>query len=149
VVALKGMFMQAYDLPKFASRSKLDGFLWIGSFLAVILMDIDTGLEISIGLSLLILLYRSIAVSVDELGAIEDTGLFGKRKDFERAERKENAILLNIGGPITFANFDAVLEKLRRTLKHIPRTAPLVVSNNNFYFVLAKKCLCVREHSKT
>jgi solute carrier family 26 protein len=44
VVALKGMFMQVYDLPKFASRSKLDGFLWVASFLAVIIMDIDFGL---------------------------------------------------------------------------------------------------------
>jgi hypothetical protein len=41
--------------------------LWIASFLAVIIMDIDTGLVIGIGLSLLLLLYRSIAVGVDEV----------------------------------------------------------------------------------
>jgi hypothetical protein len=63
-----------------------------------------------------------------KIGSIEDTAVFGKLKDFERAERKENAIMLNIGGPITFANFDDILEKLRRKLKHIPRTAPIVVS---------------------
>jgi hypothetical protein len=62
-----------------------------------------------------------------QIGTIEDTAVFGKLKDFERAERKENAIMLNIGGPITFANFDDILEKLRRKLKHIPRTAPIVV----------------------
>ena len=122
------MFMQVHDLPKFASRSKLDGILWIGSFLAVIIMDIDTGLVISICLSLIILLYRSIAVKIEELGEIGDTGVFGKIKDFEFADRKENAILLNIGGPITFANFDDVLESLRRKLKRIPRTASIVVS---------------------
>ena len=83
VVALKGMFMQVYDLPKFASRSKLDGLLWIACFLATIIMDIDTGLVIGIALSLLLLLYRSIAVGVDELGAIEDTGLFGPLKEFQ------------------------------------------------------------------
>jgi hypothetical protein len=65
---------------------------------------------------------------VDEMGEIGDTGVFGKLKDFEYAGRKENAILLNIGGPITFANFDDVLEGLRRKLKHIPRTATVVVS---------------------
>ena len=122
------MFMQVHDLPKFASRSKLDGILWIGSFLAVIIMDIDTGLVISICLSLIILLYRSIAVKIEELGEIGDTGVFGKIKDFEFADRKENAILLNIGGPITFANFDDVLESVRRKLKRIPRTASIVVS---------------------
>ena len=129
MVALKGMFMQVYDLPKFASRSKLDGFLWIGSFIAVIIVDIDMGLVVSIGLSLIILLYRGIAVKVEELGEVSDTNVFGKLKDFERVQRKENAILLNIGGPITFANFDGVLESLRRKLKHIPRTAAIVVSS--------------------
>ena len=122
------MFMQAYDLPKFASRSKLDGFLWIASFLATIIMDIDTGLVIGIALSLLLLLYRSIAVGVEEFGAIEDTGIFGSLKEFQRAEKKENAILLSIGGPITFANFDDIIEKLRRKLKNVFKTATVMVS---------------------
>ena len=120
--------MQVYDLPKFASRSKLDGLLWIACFLATIIMDIDTGLVIGIALSLLLLLYRSIAVGVDELGAIEDTGLFGPLKEFQTAEKKENAVVLSIGGPITFANFDDILEKLRRKLKNVFKTAPAMVS---------------------
>ena len=122
VVALKGMFTQGHDLPKFASRSTLDGILWIGSFLAVIIMDIDTGLVISICLSLIILLYRSIAVKVEELGEISTTGLFRKLKDFELADRKENSILLNIGGAITFANVDNILESLTRKSKRIQTT---------------------------
>ena len=58
VVALKSMLFQYEDMPKFWKRSRLDGLLWIGSFLATVILDIDTGLVVGIALNLLLLIYR-------------------------------------------------------------------------------------------
>ena len=58
VVALKSMLFQYEDMPKFWKRSKLDGLLWIASFLATVILDIDSGLVLGIALNLLLLIYR-------------------------------------------------------------------------------------------
>ena len=41
LVALKGMFVQAEKVPGIFRRSVIDGLLWIISFLAVVLLDIE------------------------------------------------------------------------------------------------------------
>ena len=41
LVALKGMFVQAEKVPGIFRRSVIDGLLWVASFLAVVLLDIE------------------------------------------------------------------------------------------------------------
>ena len=41
VVALRGMMMQFVDFPGFWKKDMFDGLLWIGTFLGVILLDVD------------------------------------------------------------------------------------------------------------
>ena len=43
VVALKGVLIQIGDFPEYFRKSKLDGLLWFGTFLGVILTTVDTG----------------------------------------------------------------------------------------------------------
>ena len=70
VVALKSMLLQVYDLPKFYKRDKLDGALWIFTFIATVLMDIDLGLYAGTGANLILLVYRSYATTLEEVGPI-------------------------------------------------------------------------------
>lgn len=125
--------MQFHDLPVFYKKSKLDAALWVGTFIAVILVDIDYGLVVGIGLSVILLIYRSIGVTVEELGSLDTTEFFASRKQYRNANRKENTIILKINGPITFANFEDILEGLRRKLKRIPKTATLTVRIEKLY----------------
>ena len=58
------MFMQVYDLPKYWKRDILDGLLWLGTFIAVILLDIDSGLYVGIALNVCLLCYRGLRFKV-------------------------------------------------------------------------------------
>jgi len=127
--------MQFHDLPMFYKKSKLDAALWVGTFIAVIILDIDIGLIVGIGLSVILLIYRSVSVKVEELGSLDTTEFFANRKQFRNADRKYNTIILKISGPITFANFEDVLESLRKKLKRIPKTSSVTVRTVNFLYL--------------
>lgn len=43
VVALKGMYTQAGELPRFHRESKFESITWVVTFVAVVLVDVDIG----------------------------------------------------------------------------------------------------------
>lgn len=43
LVALKGMYTQAGQLPRYFREGKLEGLTWIVTFSAVVLVDVDIG----------------------------------------------------------------------------------------------------------
>lgn len=43
LVALKGMYTQAGELPRYFREGKLEGLTWIVTFSAVVLVDVDIG----------------------------------------------------------------------------------------------------------
>jgi solute carrier family 26 protein len=75
-VALKGMLMQAKDLPSFWRLSKLDGLVWIITFLTVVLVDIDDGLLVGLGLSLASILVQGMKPYTCLLGAMPNMDLY-------------------------------------------------------------------------
>lgn len=58
-VALIGLIKQGEDLIRLWKFSVLDGLQWLVSFLAVFLLDVDVGLYVGTGFSLLVLIYKS------------------------------------------------------------------------------------------
>lgn len=76
VVALKGMFLQALEFPKFWRIGRLHGLTWITSFLATVLLDIAYGLAIGIMISTIVLLWRSNRVDVSVLGSYANSDLY-------------------------------------------------------------------------
>ncbi|TRY70210.1 hypothetical protein TCAL_07516 [Tigriopus californicus] len=108
------MLMQFHDFPKFYKNSKLDGLLWLVTFIAVIVLDIDSGLIIGIAVALLVLLFRSISTNIQEVGPVPETGLVVEIKESEFAIRPREAVILRISGAINFANFESVIDRLRK-----------------------------------
>lgn len=120
LVALKNMLMQFHDFPKFYKNSKLDGFLWLVTFIAVVVLDIDSGLIIGIAVALLVLLFRSISTKIEEVGPVPETGLVVEIKESEFAIRPREAVILRISGAINFANFEGVIDRLRKKVLKLP-----------------------------
>eukprot|EP00095_Tigriopus_kingsejongensis_P012577 maker-scaffold298_size217389-snap-gene-1.14 protein:Tk12577 transcript:maker-scaffold298_size217389-snap-gene-1.14-mRNA-1 annotation:"solute carrier family 26 member 10-like isoform x3" len=116
LVALKNMLMQFHDFPKFYRNSKLDAVIWGVTFIAVIVLDIDTGLIIGIVVALLALVYRSFAASIEEVAPVANTGMIVEVAESEFAVRPCEAVILRVSGAISFANFEDVLDRLRRIL---------------------------------
>lgn len=106
VVALKGMFVQTRDFRLFFAKSKLDGLLWLGTFLGVVLTNVDVGLLIAVGLTILVMACRSYSMTVVV------------KKDHPPLLLAENTVVLNITGVLTFANMETVLKKCRRVIEN-------------------------------
>lgn len=76
VVALKGMFMQVKDLPVAWRQSPFDGMIWLTTFLAVVMLDIDYGLGLGVALSLICVLIMGQRPKVCRLGQVPNTEIF-------------------------------------------------------------------------
>lgn len=76
VVALKGMFLQIYDLPKAYNESSLNALVWIASFLCTVLLDIEYGLGIGLLFSIFTLVWRSNRPQVSVLGIYSESNVY-------------------------------------------------------------------------
>ncbi len=59
-----------YACPRFWRNSRLDGCLWVLTFLAVVLLDVDSGLIVGMALNVLLLIYKSIGVDIVTIGEV-------------------------------------------------------------------------------
>ena len=155
------MLMQFHDFPKYYKNSKLDGALWLLTFIAVIVLDIDSGLVIGIVLAILLLIYRSytthvnkseaglyltrgmwlilvytdltfILVQVKEIASVPQTELFVHIKESEVVVRPHKAVVFKVTGAVSFANYEDVIERLRKKVKKIPGEEKEVNKSQSF-----------------
>lgn len=103
VVALKGMLVQVMEFPRFQRKSKLDGFVWMATFLAVTIVSIDIGLLVGIVLSILCIFYHSIEAEICLLGNVSNTELYLDIDRFEKAIEIPSVKMFRYSGSINFA----------------------------------------------
>ena len=63
-VAMFGPIQKIKELPDYMKKSWLDGFLWFGSFLCVVLTGAQYGIVITIVLTILIMVYRNYHIAI-------------------------------------------------------------------------------------
>lgn len=76
VVALKGMLFQVKDFLQFWKQSKLDAAVWMITFLTVVIVSIDIGLFVGIGLSLATIFILNFKPYTCLLGNVPRTDLY-------------------------------------------------------------------------
>ena len=76
VTALKGMFLQFGDFTRMLKVSRVEAALWMITFLGVVIIDIDYGLFIGIGVSIILLLAKNQSPSVIILGRVPNTDIY-------------------------------------------------------------------------
>lgn len=103
VVALKGMLTQVTEFPRFQKKSKIDGFVWMATFLTVVIVSIDIGLLVGIILSVLCIFCNGLDASICILGNIPDTDLFLDIERFEKAVEIPFIKIFHYCGGINFA----------------------------------------------
>ncbi|XP_042860860.1 prestin-like isoform X4 [Penaeus japonicus] len=104
VVALKGMFLQVNDLRRVWAISRADASIWLVSFLAVVIIDIDYGLLIGVVISLFVLLYRGQAPSTAILGSVPNTDVYLDIKKYSATTEVPSVSIFHFNGPLHFAN---------------------------------------------
>ena len=75
-MALKGMFLKYKDMIEMWKMSQADAVLWIITFLAVIIIDVDYGLLVGLLVSLILLIIRNQTPRVLRLGHVPGTDVY-------------------------------------------------------------------------
>lgn len=103
VVALKGMLFQVTEFARFRKKSNRDAFVWMITFLTVIILSIDIGLLVGIILSVLCIFCNSLQADMYILGIIPNTELFVDLERFEKAIEIPFMKIVHYSGSISFA----------------------------------------------
>jgi solute carrier family 26, other len=103
LVALKGMFMQVKDLKRFLREGILESSEWIGTFLVVVIVDIDVGLLAGIIISILALYIKGLKSYSSMLGQVPDTDIYVDLKTHKNVRELPNIKIYRHHGSINFA----------------------------------------------
>ena len=129
VVALKGVLIQITDFPEYWRKSKLDGLLWFGTFMGVILMTAKEGMYVCLALTAFVMAYRNY--KIDILGVLDNESDDDNNITSSDANdgpvavtiRETNQTLaLRIIGVVSFANYERVLKKCNKMLNKMKRS---------------------------
>ncbi|XP_070382725.1 prestin-like [Dermacentor albipictus] len=116
-VSLKKVFLQVKDFQRFWRISKIDGNIWMVSFLATVVVDVQFGLVIGIIFSLLTLVYQIKRPKACLLGSIPNTDFYVPVKDYGVAAEIPGVKVFHFGGPIHFANSDYFRSEVSKKLR--------------------------------
>eukprot|EP00951_Prasinocladus_malaysianus_P000058 scaffold455_cov45-Prasinocladus_malaysianus.AAC.1 len=84
--------------------AKLDCLVWVVSFVCTLMLGVEIGLAIAVGLAMLIVIYQSAFPNTAILGRIPRTTVYRNRKQYPEATTVDGVLLIRIDAPIYFAN---------------------------------------------
>ncbi|CAI5465826.1 unnamed protein product [Closterium sp. Yama58-4] len=101
--------------PLFLWRvEKKDLVLWLCAFLGTLLLGLETGVLISVALSLVFVIHESANPHMAVLGRLPGTTVYRNVKQYRDAYTYRGVVILRIDSPIYFANVDYIKERLRK-----------------------------------
>uniref|UniRef100_A0A8C7E0Z8 Solute carrier family 26 member 3 n=1 Tax=Oncorhynchus kisutch TaxID=8019 RepID=A0A8C7E0Z8_ONCKI len=106
IVNLKGMLMQIREVPYLWRRDRPDCVVWVVTCLASILLGLDLGLAVGLGIELLTVVFRA------QLGCVYTWSLFYCLYISFQIYEPEGVKIFRIPSPIFFANIDFFRGKL-------------------------------------
>nr|XP_029523152.1 chloride anion exchanger-like [Oncorhynchus nerka] len=111
IVNLKGMLMQIREVPYLWRRDR-PTVVWLVTCLASILLGLDLGLAVGLGIELLTVVFRAQFPRCSVLANITGTDIYKDRKDYMNIYEPEGVKIFRIPSPIFFANIDFFRGKL-------------------------------------
>jgi len=111
IVTIKGLFMHVTEFPEIWRNSKLDGAVWLVTFVSVIIIDIDYGIGLGLVTSLGTLVYTSVKFQVTEFNhdqsVLLDTNHYRPSKLIAK-----NILILKIVAGINFFNHASIFSDI-------------------------------------
>nr|CAD7601855.1 unnamed protein product [Timema genevievae] len=130
MVALKGMLMQALQLPKFWRLSTLDGVVWLATFITVVFIDIDYGLLAGIVLSLVSIFIQGMKPYTCLLGIVPNTDLYLDVNRYKGTREVQNIKIFHYCGGLNFATRDHFKSELFRLIGLNPQKQLLLIKKD-------------------
>uniref|UniRef100_A0A3B3Y9W0 STAS domain-containing protein n=1 Tax=Poecilia mexicana TaxID=48701 RepID=A0A3B3Y9W0_9TELE len=112
-VNLKGMFKQFMDLPMLWKTNKVDLLVWLVTFISTILLNLDLGLAVSIGFSMLTIIFKTQLPRYSILGNVPGTELYLDIDAYKEAKEIPGIKIFHSSATINFTNAEMYLESLQ------------------------------------
>ncbi|KAH7693044.1 sulfate permease, partial [Aphelenchoides avenae] len=113
MVSLKNLLLQVRDLPKFWSISRFDAAIWLVSFWSTVIIDVQTGLFVSIGFVLLTVVLREQWPKMHSVSATKDLEMFKPSGMYKGlTSLPPNVTILRFEAPLHFASAERFCDKL-------------------------------------
>ncbi|KAM4037536.1 chloride anion exchanger-like isoform 1-T2 [Anomaloglossus baeobatrachus] len=112
LVNLKGMLMKFNEIPVLFKRDKYDCLVWVLTFIASVILGLDLGLAVGVGIELLTVVFRVQFPMFSEIANIEDTDIYRNRKDYNDICEPKGLKIFRCPAPIFFANSSFFKDKL-------------------------------------
>lgn len=116
VVSLKGMLMQVGEFFAFWRLSRLDAFVWLATFLTVVIVAIDVGLAVGIALSVASILIRGLKPYTCLLGHVPHTDFYLDVSRYKVAAEIPLVKIFHYCGSVNFASRSAFKSELCRLI---------------------------------
>jgi sulfate transporter 4 len=94
--------------------NKFDFAVWMFAFLGSLFLGVEIGLAISVGVSLLIVIYESAYPHTAVLGRLPGSAVYRNTKQYPEAETYDGIVICRIDAPLYFANALNAREKIRK-----------------------------------
>ena len=122
IIALQGMFRQFFELPKLWKLSKIDFFIWLSTFLATVILDVDYGLLAGVIIGILTIVFRVQRPYACLLGQIPETDIYRDVTVYKEAKEFPNIKIFRFENSIFFVSvehFRNTLYKLTMNPRHL------------------------------
>ncbi|XP_069621159.1 pendrin-like [Ranitomeya imitator] len=110
---LKGMFWQVSDIPKLWRQNKWDTAIWLFTFFASLLLDIDLGLLAGILFGLFTVILRIQYPSYSSLGNIPGTDIYKDIQNYRNVDEPEGIKIIRFSSPIFYGNVESLKDDIK------------------------------------
>ncbi|NXL27009.1 S26A6 protein, partial [Glaucidium brasilianum] len=114
IVNLKGMFKQFDDLRMLWKSNRVDLMVWIVTFVATLLLNLDIGLGASVAFGLLTVIFRTQLPHYSILGRISDTNVYRDVAEYQMAQEVPGVKIFRSSSTLYFANVELYAEALKK-----------------------------------
>eukprot|EP00804_Cyclotella_cryptica_P020977 CCRYP_009304-RA/>CCRYP_009304-RA protein AED:0.02 eAED:0.02 QI:74/1/1/1/1/1/2/72/780 len=108
---------------------KFDYSVWMVAFIGTLFLGVELGLGLSVGISLLLVIFESAYPHTAVLGRLPGTHQYRNIKQYPDAELYDGIVLVRVDAPIYFANTQHVRDKIHKYYKRAEEM--LYVDNGN------------------
>ncbi|XP_045386255.1 solute carrier family 26 member 6 isoform X2 [Lemur catta] len=114
IVNLKGMLMQFTDICSLWKANRADLLIWLVTFVATILLNLDLGLAVAIVFSLLLLVVRTQLPHYSVLGRLPDTDIYRDVAEYAEAREVPGVKIFRSSTTMYFANAELYSDALKQ-----------------------------------
>ncbi|XP_059679459.1 solute carrier family 26 member 6 [Gavia stellata] len=114
IVNLKGMFKQFDDLRTLWKSNRVDLMVWIVTFVATLMLNLDIGLGASVAFGLLTVIFRTQLPHYSILGRISDTDVYRDVAEYQMAQEVPGVKIFRSSSTLYFANVELYAEALKK-----------------------------------